>query len=184
MDMLAYAPPATGPGGRPPTIGTSPPTRSQRCHAWSPRELLTLVKWSAGQLGAAGPLPHRVLGERHYELLDRTADYELWLIQWPQDGGLVLHDHGGSAGAFYVLGGALEEKSTTSAARPLGRRFVLPGVGQKFGLDYVHSVVNPSTALATSVHAYSPPLSSMTFYARSSTGLTVSHVETEWEGAP
>jgi hypothetical protein len=78
----------------------------------------------------------------------------------------------------------LEETSTTVAGRSLRRRLIVSGRGHSFGPDYVHSVVNQAKVLATSVHAYSPPLSSMTFYSRSSTGLLVSHVETQWEGAP
>ncbi len=182
--MLGYAVPSSVPVVLPLATGTAPLTRSRRRRGWSRHELLTLVKWSASQLGPAGQPAQPTLRHRHYELLDRTEDYELWLIHWPQDGALLLHDHGGSAGAFYVTTGVLEETSTTAAARCLRRRLVLPGRGLTFGSDYVHSVVNPATALATSLHAYSPPLSSMTFYAKSSTGLLVSHVETEWEGAP
>jgi Cysteine dioxygenase type I len=182
--MVGYALKGTAPVVLPLTTGGVPRARPRRGCVWAPHELLTLVKWSAAQLPTAFQPPQLALGHRHYELLDRTGDYELWVIHWPQDGGLVLHDHGGSTGAFYVTAGVLEETSTSPTARSLRRRLVLPGGGQSFGPDYVHSVVNPSMALATSVHAYSPPLSSMTFYARSSSGLSVSHVESEWEGAP
>jgi Cysteine dioxygenase type I len=127
------------------------------------------------------PLP---LTERQYQLLERTADYELWVIHWPVDVGLLLHDHGGSAGAFQVVGGLLEETSTTLGGRRLRRRLIGPGQGRSFGPEYVHSVVNPDSAPATSVHAYSPPLTSMTFYSRSRSGLSVSRVATDWDGAP
>jgi Cysteine dioxygenase type I len=129
----------------------------------------------------SGPVP---LAERKYQLWERTADYELWVIYWPVDVGLLLHDHGGSAGAFQVVDGLLEETSTTLRGRRLQRRLIGPGHGKSFGPEYVHSVVNPDGAPATSVHAYSPPLTSMTFYSRSRTGLIVSRVVTNWDGAP
>ncbi len=151
---------------------------------WSPEALLNLAKWSAAQIGRLEQVRQPVNGERWYECLDRTADYELWVIRWPQDTGLVLHDHGGSAGAFYVTEGVLEETSTAPPRRRLRNRSLLTQEGKSFGPDYVHSVTNPRVAPATSVHAYSPPLSSMTFYGLSSTGLVVSHVAREWEGAP
>jgi hypothetical protein len=97
---------------------------------------------------------------------------------------LVLHDHGGSSGAFHVVDGVLEETSTTRQSRHYQRRLVAAGQGVSFGPHYVHSVVNPELAAATSVHAYSPPLTSMTFYDQTPTGLVVNRVETEWEGAP
>jgi hypothetical protein len=108
----------------------------------------------------------------------------LWVIEWPQDTGLVLHDHGGSAGAFFVMGGLLEETSSTVHGRQLRHRSLIPGDGKSFGPAYVHSVVNPNVEAAVSVHAYSPVLTSMNFYDRSSTGLVLSRVETDWDGAP
>jgi Cysteine dioxygenase type I len=183
MDMIGSDAPGPVPVVLPLTTGTASLSNRRRYRAWSPEELLTLVKWSAGQLGPVGAAP-LALARRHYQLLDRTGEFELWLIHWPQDGGLVLHDHGGSSGAFSILAGVLEETSTTTAAQHLRRRLVVPGAGHAFGPRYVHSVVNPAVAPATSVHAYSPPLASMTFYQRTTSGLVVSYVEKEWEGAP
>jgi hypothetical protein len=56
--------------------------------------------------------------------------------------------------------------------------------GKSFGPDYVHSVANSWATVATSIHAYSPPLTSMNFYETSPAGLVLSRVETDWEGAP
>ena len=113
-----------------------------------------------GAAGPAGDLPEPPTGSRWYKLLDRTADFELWVIQWPHDTGLILHDHGGSAGAFYVTGGVLEETSTNLPGLRLHRRLLSPYRGKSFGPEYVHSVRNPRTMPATWVHAYSPPLGS------------------------
>lgn len=149
---------------------------------WSPEKLLARARSAAAGIGPWEP--STPLSERRYWLLDRTEDHELWVIYWPEARGLTLHDHGGSAGAFHVVGGVLEEKSTTLRGLRLRRRLLDQGQGRSFGPGYVHSVVNPQAAPATSVHAYSPPLTSMTFYTKSSTGLVMSRVVTEWEGAP
>lgn len=186
MDVLAYAPPGPVPVVHPLPTGTGNtprPARLRRGARWAPPALLDLVRWSAEQLGPLEGLPRAAVSHRQYELLDRSADYELWLIRWPQDTGLVFHDHGGSAGAFYLAAGMLEETSTVHGVR-LRRRCLLAKEGKSFGPEYVHSVCNLDIKAAVSVHAYSPPLTSMTFYSRSSTGLVVSHVETDWEGAP
>jgi hypothetical protein len=149
---------------------------------WSSEKLLVRVRRVAAEVA-----PWRTssaLTERQYDLLEGTDEYELWVIHWPVGVGLLLHDHGGSAGAFEVVDGALEETSTLRRGRRLRRRLIEAGQGKAFGPDYVHSMVNPHTAPATSVHAYSPPLSSMTFYTKSPSGLVVSRVVTEWDGAP
>jgi Cysteine dioxygenase type I len=149
---------------------------------WPNEKLLALVRWMAAEVAPWSR--YRELTGRKYELLERTADYELWVIYWPVAVGLSLHDHGGSAGAFQVVDGVLEETSTSLRGRRLRRRLIGAGRGKAFGPEYVHSIVNPETAPATSVHAYSPALSSMTFYSRSPSGLVVSRVVTEWEGGP
>jgi hypothetical protein len=180
---------ATGPqaGGR--TSGGAPrrgePFRKLPS-SLSPRELLSLATWSGAQVRSSLQQSGEPLVNREYELLERTSDYELWLIHWPKDDGLVLHDHGGSSGAFQVVSGVLEETSTSLArGRPrLRRRNLSRGQSTSFGSDYLHSVVNPQVGAATSVHAYSPPLTSLRFYEDSRTGLTLSKVETEWDGAP
>jgi hypothetical protein len=150
---------------------------------WSPSRLRALATWLAGDVepwDEAG----RPLTERRYGLLDRTEAYEVWVVHWPEDREVVLHDHGGSAGAFHVVSGHLEETSTTLRGHQLDRRLLPAGQGRAFGPDYVHSLVNPLIMPATSVHAYSPPIGLITFYSKASAGLVVSHVETQWEGAP
>jgi hypothetical protein len=187
MDMIGSAPPVPVPVLEPLPTATGTAARSarrQRAPRLSPHALLDLVKRSAAQLAPLDAVPEAAGGHRWYMLLDRTADFELWVIQWPHDTGLVLHDHGGSAGAFYVTAGVLEETSTNLPGARLHRRVLGAQQGKSFGPDYVHSVRNPRTTPATSVHGYSPPLTSMTFYEQSSIGLIASRLVTEWEGAP
>jgi hypothetical protein len=161
--------------------------RRRRCRAapaWPTRRLLALATRYAGLVEPWAQASDLALLERRYELLDRTADFELWLIHWPTDGGLVLHDHGGSSGAFHVVSGALDETSTTRPGHALHQQRMVRSDGKSFGPDYVHSVANSEATVATSIHAYSPPLTSMNFYETSPAGLVLSRVETNWEGAP
>jgi len=161
--------------------------RRHRCKtatAWPTRRLLALATGYAGLVGPWAQASDAPLLERRYELLDRTADYELWLIHWPTGGGLVLHDHGGSSGAFHVVWGALDETSTTRPGHALHQQRLVRSEGKSFGSDYVHSVANSEATVATSIHAYSPPLTSMNFYETSPAGLVLSRVETDWDGAP
>jgi hypothetical protein len=96
-------------------------------------------------------------------LLELSDELEIWAIHWPTDQGLELHDHGGSSGALVVVEGSLDEHVPDRAGR-MTCRSISAGSGAAFGPNYVHDVVNRSAAPATSVHAYSPPMASMTFY--------------------
>jgi Cysteine dioxygenase type I len=115
---------------------------------------------------------------RWYERIHLTDDLELWLISWLPGQSTGFHDHGGSAGAFGVVWGALDECAPPRRGAapkhgglqppippgPLVNR-VTAGDVKAFGQRYVHDVRNSSEGtVAVSVHAYSPPLSSMTRY--------------------
>ncbi|MWA06588.1 cysteine dioxygenase [Actinomadura sp. LD22] len=95
---------------------------------------------------------------RWYERVHQDADHEIWLISWLPGQSTGFHDHGGSAGAFAVALGALEEH------RVRDHRAVGAGQVRSFGPDYVHDVRNTSDAPAVSVHVYAPPLSTMRRY--------------------
>jgi hypothetical protein len=181
MGMLSASTPLTGDRLSADPVAAGGQAEVSDAH-WASKKLLDRARCMALDIAPwRGPLP---LTERQYQLLERTADYEVWVISWPVAVGLLLHDHGGSAGAFQVVDGVLEETSTTVRGRRLRRRLIGPGQGKSFGPEYVHSIVNPETTPATSVHAYSPPLTSMTFYSQSTSGLIVSRVVTDWDGAP
>jgi hypothetical protein len=91
-----------------------------------------------------------------------TERYEAWLLQWQVGHGVELHDHGGSAGALTVVDGQLVEVEGVVGCP---RRRVIPVGGRRsFGPDLVHDVVNVGPGPATSIHVYSPALTSMTFY--------------------
>jgi hypothetical protein len=116
------------------------------------------------------------LGERVYELLELSCDFEVWVIHWPTDGELLLHDHGGSSGALWVVSGALEE-GIVSDRQTYKQRRIEAGRGTNFGPEYIHDVVNIGPEVATSVHVYSPPMEKMTFFTLSEAGLTPDRTE-------
>src|SRR5207302_9407624 len=104
--------------------------------------------------------------ERWFLRLASDDDYDTWLIGWDAHQGVDLHDHGGSAGALYVVEGELLESSTPrDGDGRLREQHLVAGTARAFGPGHVHRVVNPTAAVATSVHVYSPPLVSMDFYA-------------------
>jgi hypothetical protein len=109
---------------------------------------------------------------RWYERIQMTDDFEVWLISWLPGQSTGFHDHGPSAGAFGVVWGALDESVPSGGlAQPRPKRLAA-GTVRAFGPRYVHDVQNSSTgSVAVSVHAYSPPLSSMTRYNLTPGGL-------------
>lgn len=125
---------------------------------------------------------------RWYEQIHMDDSYELWLISWLPGQGTGFHDHGVSAGAFGVVWGHLDECALPYEGPGAGIgesavKRVSPGVVRSFGPRYVHDVRNTSkSAVAVSVHAYSPPLSEMTRYELTPGGLVVAGTEgtTDW----
>jgi predicted metal-dependent enzyme (double-stranded beta helix superfamily) len=110
---------------------------------------------------------------RWYERIHLDDSHELWVISWLPGQATGFHDHGGSAGAFAVVWGTLMEHRVTGAAatgqvvaRPVGA-----GSSRAFGPRYIHDVRNATSAVAVSVHAYSPPLPEMTRYGLTPGGL-------------
>ncbi|HEY5875617.1 MAG TPA: cysteine dioxygenase family protein [Ilumatobacteraceae bacterium] len=106
--------------------------------------------------------------DRQFQLLIATDVYDAWLVHWPVGTGLDLHDHGGSAGAFAVVAGNLDEDVVRDGTTVTTR--VGPGASVVFGEGHVHAVVNRGGVGATSVHVYSPPLASMGYYRHDAGG--------------
>lgn len=111
--------------------------------------------------------------ERWFTRLHGTDELDVWLISWVPDCSTELHDHGGSLGALTVVTGALRETRWDGEA--LRDRRLVAGDQAAFPLGWVHDVVWArdsvtvgGTATATtptlSVHAYSPPLTAMSYY--------------------
>ena len=104
--------------------------------------------------------------ERWYSRLYGDDELDIWLISWVPDKSTELHDHGGSLGALTVVSGALQE--TRWDGHGLRSRELTAGDQAGFPLGWVHDVVwapAPTPAPVTlSVHAYSPPLTAMSYY--------------------
>ncbi len=100
------------------------------------------------------------LNRRWYHRLAWDDDHEVWLLSWLPGQRTGFHDHGESSGAFTVALGALRER-TAPDRRPGPSVPVRRGEVRSFGPWYVHDVINTSVRPAVSVHAYSPPLTSM-----------------------
>jgi len=141
-----------------------------------PLALLDAVQAYVIEMAGLLPAPDLNLTERSYELLELTDELEIWAIHWPQGQRLEMHDHGGSVGALWVVEGSLEEHYIQSGGS-VARRALATGWGAAFGPTYIHDVVNAQPAPATSVHAYSPPMASMTFYRQEASGLVVDRAE-------
>jgi predicted metal-dependent enzyme (double-stranded beta helix superfamily) len=119
---------------------------------------------------------------RWYERIHLSDIHEVWLISWLPGQSTGFHDHGGSAGAFGTVWGELDEcvvpPADAQAARDAVVSRVTAGAVRSFGPRYVHDVRNTSTSsVAVSVHAYSPPLSTMTRYDLTPGGLVVAATE-------
>ena len=104
---------------------------------------------------------------------------DVWLISWATEQAAELHDHGGSIGALTVVRGELTEWRWTSGRADhdevspeelavsgpgLRRRALSASSAAAFPLGHVHDVSNRRAEPAVSVHAYSPPLSTMSYY--------------------
>jgi predicted metal-dependent enzyme (double-stranded beta helix superfamily) len=113
---------------------------------------------------------------RSYRRLVWTPEHEVWLLCWPPGQLVDVHDHGRSAGAFAVTDGSLREDHVDAGS---WRKLICrPGVVRTFPAGHVHAVWNPGPVPAISLHAYTPPLESMTFYSRDvEAGLQPARVE-------
>jgi Cysteine dioxygenase type I len=114
-------------------------------------------------LPAGGPPTN----DRWFTRLHGDGELDVWLISWVPDKSTELHDHGGSLGALTVVSGALAE--TRWDGDRLRRRRLVAGDQAAFPLGWVHDVTWSRDAVTVaaptfSVHAYSPPLTAMSYY--------------------
>jgi hypothetical protein len=117
--------------------------------------------------------------ERWFTRIHGDDELDVWLISWVPGRATELHDHGGSLGALTVLSGSLNEFRWDG--RGLRRRRLDAGDQAGFPLGWVHDVVwaprsvtgpdpGPAGTIkgpvepTLSVHAYSPPLTAMSYY--------------------
>lgn len=110
-----------------------------------------------------GLVRHDPDGRRPVRLL-ATEAYEVWVIGWTRGQGVRVHDHGPSAGAFVVTEGELTEVLPCRGGGDAVERALGPGRVRDLTVGTVHDVVNRSDTPATSLHVYSPALTTMTYY--------------------
>jgi hypothetical protein len=93
-------------------------------------------------------------------------DVDVWLISWVPAQATELHDHGDSRGALTMLTGSVDEFRWDGSR--LRRRRLEAGDQASFPKGWIHDVVwapAPGAVSSTlSVHAYSPPLTQMSYY--------------------
>src|SRR5246127_3366370 len=105
---------------------------------------------------------------RWFTRLRSDDELDVWLISWVPGETTELHDHSGSLGAMTLLSGALHEFRWTGDQ--LRRRRLTAGDQAAFPLGWVHDVAwapfgaGSAPVSTLSVHAYSPPLTAMSFY--------------------
>jgi len=149
-------------------MNTVVPSLSRR---WTPKELCATVQEIADDPREWSESVQFDLTRRFYSRLHVDEFVEVWLICWDLGQDTLLHDHGGSSGAFTVTRGSLiEDYGTVRRTGLLTRRHAV-GKAVGFGADYLHNLVNVGTEPTVSVHAYSPPLRSMNFYCWLPTGM-------------
>lgn len=137
-----------------------------------PHDLLRITDQAASQVlegrfdhlfpdGGAWPTAERWSARLHSD-----DDLDVWLISWVPDRSTELHDHAGSIGALTVLSGSLLERRWTGGE--LEHRILDAGDQAAFPLGWVHDVMHDPSDATTgptlSVHAYSPPLTAMSYY--------------------
>jgi hypothetical protein len=136
---------------------TAPATDALEC------ELLQDIAEGLGRSVSADQLPSGP--QRCWTRLLGTRSYDAWLIGWPPGTGLDLHDHGESSAAVFVVTGTLDEQHLVrGVSGHVATRRLVAGNSVAFDSAHVHAVHNTSDLEALSVHVYSPPLATMTFF--------------------
>ncbi|RCW39159.1 cysteine dioxygenase type I [Halopolyspora algeriensis] len=104
---------------------------------------------------------------RWFTVLERTDEHEAWLMSWLPGQHTDLHDHGGAAGGFTIVSGALSERAIRmdTAGRPVeALHSLVAGHSRAFGPNYVHQVRNDGPDPAISIHVYRPARAPMNVY--------------------
>jgi hypothetical protein len=134
-------------------------------------ELAALIREIAADDASWQPLVQFGTAERWWTRLRSDDVVDVWLLTWLRGSGTDLHDHGGSRAAFTVVEGMLNEIRAYPRGDATTISTVRPGGIREVAADVIHDVQNPSSLAAVSIHAYSPPLQSMTFYEARPSGL-------------
>jgi len=132
--------------------------------------LLDLVRSAAADRSLWAPAVRFDATRRWWARVLTTSDVELWLLTWLPGQDTELHDHGGSAAAFAVVTGALEEVRADADGR-LARSVHAAGSAVWVAPGAVHDVAHAGAGPAVSLHAYAPRLQRMTYWTAGPSGL-------------
>jgi len=122
---------------------------------------------------------------RWWMRLHEAENFDLRVLSWERDQETDWHDHSGASGAYTVTSGSLVEHYGHAADNvALTTRHIGVGEVATFGPSHIHDVVYVDGAPAVSINAYSPPLSSLTFYDRTSFGFVAREVVPEERRQP
>jgi hypothetical protein len=135
--------------------------------ALGPDELTLLAARLAAPIDATAA--HRGGRARWWTPLGATSRWDAWLEGWPPGDAIELHDHGGSTAVVQVLAGRLLE-TWLDGGGGLRRRRLEAGSSVWLPRQHVHDLVNVDPIPALSVHVYSPPLRTMTWYTTTPRG--------------
>jgi rhodanese-related sulfurtransferase len=140
-------------------------------HRLPPRQLGVLTGAMAANRLLWEELVVQVPGQRWYLPLHRSEACDIWLLAWQPGQDTDWHDHGGSSGSFCVADGVLLEQLRTGGGHRVRTRRLSASERIFFGPAHVHNVSHSGTAPSVSIHAYSPPLVTMTYYELTPGGL-------------
>jgi len=94
-----------------------------------------------------------------------TAHYDVWLITWPPGSEIGQHDHAEATSVIRIVSGSLIESVGT------GHSSLHPGNSVVTPPRTPHELRNAARTEATSLHVYSPPLTTVRYHPRSTTSL-------------
>jgi hypothetical protein len=145
-------------------------------------ELERLVDDLAGRSQLWRPHVRHERDRRFYVQLHRDPHVDIWLICWDAAQETGLHDHDRSAGAVRVVEGTLLEDWLAPQGASIALRTRAHRAGDRFSFDstYIHDVRHDGGSPAVSLHAYSPALWRMGYYAVGPHGfgrMSLSYVE-------
>lgn len=101
--------------------------------------------------------------QRHFTLLHRDDELEIWLICWLDGHDTGFHDHDTSGAAVGVVSGTVSEQRLAIGGPPV--EHVL-GTAEVVTIppSAIHRVTHTGDEPAVTIHAYSPPLGRMGQY--------------------
>jgi quercetin dioxygenase-like cupin family protein len=139
-----------------------------------------LVRELAAEPGRWRELVRHTAAERHFALLTRDDDVEVWVVSWMDGHDTGFHDHDDSAAAIVVLEGEVEDQRLALGRAPRTTRYT---AGEAFSVPpaAIHRVLHAGDRPAVTLHAYSPPLARVGAYEEDEDGLLLRHARAAGE---